>query len=95
MYIHTSYTPIIWHRNVCTHMYMYIYIYIYIFQGEPLVQHFLSNTGFLQKWRRMRQIMALLDTTENIYNERGRIVQVALDKCCHPVSHDYYYYYYH
>ena len=52
-----------------TYIYIYIYIYIgecvnyhaayatyamyAMCQGEALVQHYLSNAGFLQKWRRM------------------------------------------
>ena len=27
----------------------------YMLQGKPLVQHCLSNTGFLQKWRTSQQ----------------------------------------
>ena len=33
-----------------------------VHQGEPLVQHYLSNTCVLQKWRVMQQIqLAVLD----------------------------------
>ena len=35
-----------------------------LFGGEPLVQRYLSNAGFLQKWRRMLQITVILDTTK-------------------------------
>ena len=34
-------------------------------RGESLVQYYLSNTRLLQRWRIMRQIMMVLDTTNN------------------------------
>ena len=51
---------------------------VYCQRGES--QMFVEIQGLFQRWRRFRQIMVILDTTNGAQNERGRVRKVAFGR---------------